>query len=96
MKKLLLVTAISVLSAATFANEEASSIELDFKVLDANLDGGISFKEAAQHKELSENFIQADLDGDGYISEAEFAALDTDQNGFVSIGELSMLTVHDK
>lgn len=96
MKKLLLITAFTALSTATFASDEASSIDLDFKVLDANQDGVVNMEEAVLFETLSANFIKADLDGDGYISEAEFTVLDTDQNGFVSAEELNMLTMHDQ
>ncbi|MFQ3283256.1 hypothetical protein, partial [Reinekea sp.] len=92
MKKLLLITAFTALSSLTFANDEALSSELEFRVIDVNQDSQISIEEAVLFETLSASFISVDIDGNGYISEAEFKVLDTDANGLVSADELSMIT----
>ncbi len=43
-----------------------------FAALDSNRDGLISQVEAAMHSELSADFMVADTDSDGALSEAEF------------------------
>lgn len=50
-----------------------ASVDADFKKLDVNSDGKISFKEAAKDKSLAAQFDAADTNHDGMLSEAEYA-----------------------
>jgi len=92
MKKSLVLAAILSVSAVSFASDAEVSAEMNFKNIDANIDGVISIAEAAYSEALVASFAALDMDKDDLISELEFAAVDTDQNGLVSEAELSMLS----
>ncbi len=80
MNKLALIAAAA-LTAATFGGaalaQDANATTPDFKTVDANVDGMISWEEAfGAFPTISEDlFKQADANGDGSLDEGEFANL---------------------
>ena len=63
------------LSIIGFAAAPALAQMADFSATDANRDGIVTMEEAKAvgYEWSAEQFAQADLDGDGGLSEAEFA-----------------------
>jgi hypothetical protein len=83
---LLISTILCFLPVLSPAGEDVSRQEwqVAFRALDTNGDGWISREEAARRPEVASNFKQADRDGDGRLSFAEFETVPlnrTDQPG---------------
>jgi Ca2+-binding EF-hand superfamily protein len=68
-KRLLFVLLVSV-PVTAFAQDA----ELVFRALDSNGDGAVNQQEAQANELVSEYFSAADIDNDGALSFAEFAA----------------------
>lgn len=64
--------ALAVAALSVHAGDSVTG-PLGFKDLDANGDGRLDTAEAARHHHLKDNFGAVDSDGDGYISERDFA-----------------------
>lgn len=74
MKKFAIVAAGLVLSSGlAFADEETNA--MTFEQLDQDRNGYLTQPEAAMDKDVSENFIEADENEDGYISAAEYGKI---------------------
>lgn len=71
---ILLATAAQGGASDTVATADATAT---FEALDKNVDRQISRTEAAGEKRLAEGFAFVDTDGDGYVSQAEYAAAHT-------------------
>lgn len=76
MKTLLTAVGTVLLSTTAVAGDVASkaNVAITFEALDKNADRQISRTEAAAEKALSDSFASVDADGDGYVTEAEYAA----------------------
>src|SRR5882672_3027086 len=82
MRRLALLTGLVALSAvmgaladdAATAPVSTDAIQATFQSIDRNADHRISKTEAGTYKSLIDRFALLDTDGDGFISESEFAA----------------------
>lgn len=76
MKILLTAVGAVLLSTTAVAGDVAgkATAAITFEVLDKNADRQISRTEAAGEKALSESFASVDTDGDGYVTQDEYAA----------------------
>jgi hypothetical protein len=74
MKILLTAVGAVLLSTTAVAGDVASKAPITFEALDRNADRQISRTEAAGEKALSESFASVDADGDGYVTQDEYAA----------------------
>ena len=71
MKRTLFGLAVAALAFGANADDMMKG---GFKDLDANADGKLSAAEVRSQAGLSRDFSTADSDGDGYVSETEFAS----------------------
>jgi hypothetical protein len=76
MKTLLTAVGAVLLSTTAVAGDAASkaTVAITFETLDKNADRQISRTEAAGEKALSESFASVDADGNGYVTQDEYAA----------------------
>jgi len=63
-----------VIAAMAFAANANDTMKTGFKDLDADADGKLSGAEVRSQTMLSRDFSTADSDGDGYVSETEYAS----------------------
>lgn len=75
--------------SAAPAPEASGKPMMSFDSLDTNKDQWVSNDEAAMHPDLSRQYNVADKDQDGYISQSEFSAFETEQ-GTASAGGAGM------
>ena len=71
-----LALALALTSTQPVAAAETSAVEVkvkDFRTLDVDRDGRVSGGEAQSENTLSETFRQADANGDGFLTEKEYA-----------------------
>ena len=66
------LVATILLSAAALADNEESSAEATFKVLDTNTDGRLSPAEVTPDKEMSSQFVALDANADGFLTLLEY------------------------
>lgn len=74
MMKKQLATALTLIAVTGIAWAESGNVS--FQNLDANRDGQISLDEAKKSSTVSKNFSQVDINNDGKLDAAEFAALE--------------------
>jgi hypothetical protein len=76
MKILLTAVGAVLLSTTAVSGDVASkaTAAITFEALDKNADRQISRTEAAGEKALSESFASVDADGDGFVTQNEYAA----------------------
>jgi hypothetical protein len=77
MKKLMVLSATTLLSVSAFAGEKDTHSDMKhttatFESLDKNADQQVSKSEASADKVISDSFATADTNGDGYLSKTEF------------------------
>ena len=63
-----------VVAAMAFAANADDMMKTGFKDLDANADGKLSSAEVKSQTMLSRDFSTIDSDGDGYVTETEYAS----------------------
>ena len=63
-----------VVAAMAFAANADDTMKTGFKDLDTDADGKLSGAEVRSQTMLSRDFSSADSDGDGYVSETEYAS----------------------
>jgi len=71
MKRTLFGLAVAAMAFAANAND---TMQTGFKDLDVDADGKLSSAEVSSQTMLSRDFSTADGDGDGYVSETEYAS----------------------
>jgi hypothetical protein len=76
MKILLTAVGAILLSSGAAAGDGVAkaNVAVTFEALDKNADRQISRTEAAGERALSDSFAVVDTDGDGYVTQAEYAA----------------------
>ena len=76
MKILLTAVGAVLLATTAVAGDVAgkATVAITFETLDKNADRQISRTEAAGEKALSESFASVDADGNGYVTQDEYAA----------------------
>jgi len=77
MMKKQLATALTLIAVSGVAWAAGGSDKASFQNLDTNRDGQISLDEAKKSSTVSKNFSQVDINKDGKLDAAEFAALET-------------------
>jgi Ca2+-binding EF-hand superfamily protein len=77
MMKKRLATALTLIAVTGVAWAAGGSGNVSFQKLDTNRDGLISLNEAKKSSEVKKKFSRADINKDGNLDAAEFAALET-------------------